>query len=235
MKILGTDRDCLGLRDNIHIEQLSTNQLVGETTRGIQKLNFLVKRGAKPQRLQFERLQTEFKEAIKRYGQMQNQVALRLRAHALQPTHSLDDEYEQDNELEERAQLIAKQKQMQRELDYEKDMLQEREKRIKQIEEDVLDVNEIMRELSAMVHDQGEVVANIEDNIERVHTDVNMGRQQLEQASRYQNSRRRKLCWCASVAFVVALIIIGLIIVEFVTLSPAPPTPAPTTPPSLLQ
>jgi len=53
------------------VGQLSTKQVVSQTTREIQKLNFLVKKSAKPQRLQFERLQNEFKEAIKRYGQVQ--------------------------------------------------------------------------------------------------------------------------------------------------------------------
>jgi t-SNARE complex subunit (syntaxin) len=60
--------------------------------------------------------------------------------------------------LDEKARLIAKQKQAQRELNFEREMMLERERRIKQIEEDVLDVNEIMRELGTMVHDQGEVV-----------------------------------------------------------------------------
>ncbi|XP_059490611.1 syntaxin-7 [Neocloeon triangulifer] len=233
LRLLGTDRDSAGLRDTIHVGQLSTKQVVGQTTKEIQKLNFLVKRGSKPQKLQFERLQTEFKDAIKRYGQIQTQVAMKLRAHALVRPQTMEEEYEQTgDELEERAQLIAKQKQMKRDLEFEKEIMLERERRIKQIEEDVLDVNEIMRELSTMVHDQGEVVGSIEDNIERVHTDVAMGRQELEQASRYQNKRRRKLCWCASIAAVVALIIIGSIVIKFISLEPIVPpvtTPAPST------
>jgi hypothetical protein len=70
--------------------------------------------------------------------------------------------------------------------------------------------------------------ATIEDNIERVHTDVNMGRQQLEQASRYTSQRRRKLCWLILVAFVVALIIVGSIVIKFIDIAPSPP-PTPTT------
>jgi hypothetical protein len=85
-------------------------------------------------------------------------VANRLRAHALARTPSYEEEYEQGDDLDEKARLIAKQKQAQRELDFEREMMLERERRIKQIEEDVLDVNEIMRELGTMVHDQGEVV-----------------------------------------------------------------------------
>lgn len=49
-----------------------------------------------------------------------------------------------------------------RELAFEKDMLLERELSIKKIEADILDVNEIMRELGALVHNQEELVGKID-------------------------------------------------------------------------
>lgn len=48
------------------------------------------------------------------------------------------------------------QKQVQHSLEFEQGMLQERESRIRQIEDDVLDVNQIMRELSTLINQQGE-------------------------------------------------------------------------------
>jgi regulator of PEP synthase PpsR (kinase-PPPase family) len=66
--------------------------------------------------------------------------------------------YEDANDeqrLTEEAEQIAAQKSLQRELEFEQEMLLEREQRIKQIESNILDVNEIMRDLGAMVHDQG--------------------------------------------------------------------------------
>jgi len=86
------------------------------------------------------------------------QVAIRLRAHALVRTPLPEEDYEQEDQVEETARLIAQQRQVKRELEHEQEMVLERERRIRQIEEDVLDVNEIMRELGTMVHDQGEVV-----------------------------------------------------------------------------
>lgn len=53
---------------------------------------------------------------------------------------------------------LQQQVQLSRELAFEQDMLIDREARIRQIEADVLDVNQIMRELSALVHEQGENV-----------------------------------------------------------------------------
>lgn len=51
-----------------------------------------------------------------------------------------------------------KQKQVQQSLQFEQSMLKEREQRVRQIEEDVLDVNQIMRELNTLINQQGEVI-----------------------------------------------------------------------------
>jgi t-SNARE domain-containing protein 1 len=158
---------------------MSTNQIVAQTTRDLQRLTAVVRRAGKTQRLQVERLTAEFKEAVQRYGQAQKvciltfklcflldsycftqQMATRLRASALVRSPVLMEEEErQDTELEEQQRLLAKQRQLQREMEFEHGMLQERERRMRQIEEDILDVNEIMRELSVMVHDQGESIS----------------------------------------------------------------------------
>jgi flagellar motility protein MotE (MotC chaperone) len=70
-------------------------------------------------------------------------------------------EYSDDDQqrLIEEAEQTAAQKSLQRELEFEQEMLLEREQRIRQIEEDILDVNEIMRELGAMVHEQGDIIS----------------------------------------------------------------------------
>lgn len=48
--------------------------------------------------------------------------------------------------------------QAQRNLEFEQELIVEREYRIKQIESDILDVNQLMRELGALVHEQGSQV-----------------------------------------------------------------------------
>jgi t-SNARE complex subunit (syntaxin) len=51
---------------------------------------------------------------------------------------------------------------------------------------DINDVNQIFKELGAMVHDQGVVVDSIEASVEKTETFVNDGASQLRQASNYQ-------------------------------------------------
>lgn len=47
---------------------------------------------------------------------------------------------------------------MHRTLEFQQGLLLEREDRIKRIEGDILDVNQIMRELAALVHQQGDTI-----------------------------------------------------------------------------
>jgi len=80
-----------------------------------------------------------------------------LSGQTLGTTSEYDDEEEQ--RLTEEAERTAAQKSLQRELQFEQEMLLEREQRIRQIEGDVLDVNEIMRELGAMIHEQADTIS----------------------------------------------------------------------------
>lgn len=119
-----------------------------------------------------------------------------------------EDESERLLAVERRQQA---QKLMQRELEFEAGLIEERTERIQAIENDIIDVNKIMRDLSAMVQQQGEVVGkrnpdnfenqrlkhfvlnwlnlfsgSIEDGIENVHGNVELGRQELDKAAGYQ-------------------------------------------------
>jgi hypothetical protein len=61
---------------------------------------------------------------------------------------------------EDEQQLLSKQKMVAKDLEFEQGLLIEREQVIKQIENDILDVNQIMRELGAMVHLQSDTISN---------------------------------------------------------------------------
>merc|ERR1711970_16419 len=89
--------------------------------------------------------------------------------------------------------------------------LHERGRSIAQLEADIGDVNQIFKDLAAMVHDQGEMVDSIEANVETASIRVNEGTDQLRQAERYQNKARRKKVILAIIGAIVLAIIIGVI------------------------
>lgn len=128
---------------------------------------------------------------------------------------------------------------MQQNLQFEQSMLKEREKRVRQIEEDVLDVNQIMRELNTLINQQGENIGRflidinkkclsyhhvftllfaivfpdtIEGSIDHVAGDVEAGRSELVKAAEYQAKYRRKVVILLIIAVIIGLIVTGLVV-----------------------
>ena len=64
--------------------------------------------------------------------------------------------------------------------------LQEREKSIRQLESDIVDMNTIFKDLATMVHEQGEMVDSIEVHVGDAAVRVNEGTTQLRQAEQYK-------------------------------------------------
>ena len=102
-----------------------------------------------------EKLEENFKEAITRYYSLQKDLANKQKSNLLVSV-SIENDYTPEEESEQQRQA-----QLARELAFEQDMLLEREARIKQIEADVLDVNEIMRELGSLVYAQTETIGRL--------------------------------------------------------------------------
>jgi len=89
--------------------------------------------------------------------------------------------------------------------------VRQREQQVRQLESDILDVNQIFKELAHMVHEQGEVIDSIEANVESAQIQVEEGVRQVSQAATYQNAaRRKKLYMC--IALAVIALVFGLII-----------------------
>ena len=54
-----------------HITQLSTNKVVTQTIKDIGRLTVLMRGGDKQQKLQIEKLTSDFKDAVQKYSDMQ--------------------------------------------------------------------------------------------------------------------------------------------------------------------
>ena len=80
--------------------------------------------------------------------------------------------------------MAQTQLQMEEEVDLED--LREREQSIRKIESDIVDVNQIFKDLATMVHAQGEVIDSIEANVESAAIQVQEGASQLSKARDYQ-------------------------------------------------
>ncbi|XP_057285809.1 t-SNARE domain-containing protein 1 isoform X6 [Pezoporus wallicus] len=79
---------------------------------------------------------------------------------------------------------------------------------------DMLDVNQIIKDLASMVHEQGDTIDSIEANIETASSNVESANEQLAKASQHQLRARKMKCCLLSVALAVLLFIVIIIAVS---------------------
>ena len=64
------------------------------------------------------------------------------------------------------------------------------------------DVNQIFKDLSLMVHEQGDMIDNIECNVEDAHDRVEEGNKQLVQARKHQVIATADIFCCLIIAYI---------------------------------
>lgn len=94
----------------------------------------------------------------------------------------LDDEDQFSNS----QTMQQRQAQITMESDVNLSQLREREAALRKLENDIVDVNMIFKDLAVMVHDQGEMIDSIESNVEQVQIRVNTANEHLESAKKNQ-------------------------------------------------
>lgn len=87
-------------------------------------------------------------------------------------------------------------------------IVQQREKEISHIVRSIQDLNEIFKDLSTMIVDQGTILDRIDYNIEHASVQVEKGLQQLQKAEKYQKKNRKMYIICVLALLIVILIII---------------------------
>lgn len=107
----------------------------------------------------------------------QQQIAAKLKGILLVNASQQDDIDQDASASNKDADYLfhQKQKSMQKTLEYEQTILKEREVRMRQIEVDVLDVNQIMNELNQFVHQQGEDIRELKIFSILVHSQSILG------------------------------------------------------------
>ncbi|XP_055628290.1 syntaxin-12 [Toxorhynchites rutilus septentrionalis] len=217
-RTVGTTKDNQSLRDKVHEMQTGTNQRVSTTSKDLQRLTVVVRRGDKQQKLQVEKLTSDFKHVLQMYSKSQQVIAAKMKQILLVNVSQQDDisrdslGYGDTANNQDRQLLQQQQQQIQQSLEFEQDMLLEREQRFRQIEADVLDVNQIMKELSGLTYQQAEVIDTIENTIETTVANVESGRSELAKAAESQNKYRRKVLILLLIAVILGIIVTGIIV-----------------------
>ncbi|KAB5586748.1 hypothetical protein PHYPO_G00005120 [Pangasianodon hypophthalmus] len=215
---LGSRPDTPELQDRLQQMQHYTNQLAKETNKHLKELGSLPLPQSpseqRQQRIQKDRLMNDFSAALNNFQVVQRRAAEREResmARARAGSRVLVEESNQDEQLvtfEKNEDSGPFQSQVEEEPITEEDLelIKERETNIRQLEADIMDVNQIFKDLAVMIHDQGDIIDSIEANVESAEVHVEHGTEQLQRAAYYQRKSRKRMCILALVLSLVVTV-----------------------------
>ncbi|XP_034524577.1 t-SNARE domain-containing protein 1 isoform X2 [Ailuropoda melanoleuca] len=172
LRSLGTPNDTQELRESLHTAQQETNKTIAASTSAMRQMTELLRGCSRQERLQLERLRTQLSDAIQCYGVVQKKIAEKSRA--LLPTAQRGGKQQQSPqttfaELPDDEKIFnggdsmwQGQEQVLLPEITEEDLeaIRLREEAILQIESDLLDVNQIIKDLASMVSEQGDAIGS---------------------------------------------------------------------------
>ncbi|XP_041423973.1 t-SNARE domain-containing protein 1 isoform X2 [Xenopus laevis] len=204
LRSLGTASDTQELRDRLHFTQQETNNTITTSTKSIRQLSEFVQ-GSCRDRLQLERIKSQLSDIIQRYGVVQKKIADKsksllcaeqknIKQSPQAPFSDLADDEKIFNGGDEAWQSQKQTQDLTEISEEDLDQIHQKEEALKLIESDVLDVNQIMKDLASIVYEQGDTIDSIESNIETASSNVESVNRQLAKASQHQRRTLRMTC-----------------------------------------
>uniref|UniRef100_A0A8C6F1L6 t-SNARE domain containing 1 n=1 Tax=Monodon monoceros TaxID=40151 RepID=A0A8C6F1L6_MONMO len=171
LRSLGTPSGTQELRDSLHTVQQQTNHAIAASASALKQMAEILRGCSRQERLQLDRLKTQLSDAIQSYGVVQKKIAEKSRA--LLPTAQRVGKQQSPQapfaELSEDEKIFnggdgvwqAQGQALLPEITEEDlEAIRLREEAILQIESDLLDVNQIIKDLASMVSEQGEAIGS---------------------------------------------------------------------------
>ncbi len=130
--------------------------------------------------------------------------------------HWIRDEHDDDEGGESvpllSQQQIQKIKTFDNQVTFNEAMIQERDQELRHIEQSIVEVNEIFRDLGSLVNEQQYMLDNIETNVSNTETHLQGAARELSTANQYQKRYRKRMFWMTVIGVAVVLFILLYII-----------------------
>ncbi|KAG8005380.1 Syntaxin-12, partial [Nibea albiflora] len=140
-----------------------TNQLAKETNKHLKELGSIPLPSSpseqRQQKIQRERLMNDFSTALNNFQAVQRRAAEKEKesiARARAGSRLSEVYVKEPTNQEDWSQITTQTEEAFTEEDLE--LIKERETNIRQLESDIMDVNQIFKDLAVMIHDQGEMI-----------------------------------------------------------------------------
>ncbi|KJX99940.1 snare domain-containing protein [Zymoseptoria brevis] len=218
--LLGTRRETDRVRERVQDLLSETGDGFKEIGEGLKKVQAWHDLGPS-QKYTSNKLSTEFKASLTEFQTLQRSALEKQRASASAARMALDEnegggatssgggQQQQQQQLQQQDLRLADQS----EVDFQETLIIERESEIRNIESSVSELNELFRDVATMVHDQGQSLDIISENVTSTRDDTRNADQQLRTASRHQKSARGKACCLLMIlAIVLAVVILAVLL-----------------------
>lgn len=161
----------------------------------------------------------EFKASLTEFQTLQRQALEKQRASATAARTALEEGAQGNADGAQGGQQLQQQEQEQlrladqSEVDFQESLIVERESEIRNIEQSVGELNELFRDVAHMVHEQGQSLDIISDNVVNTRDDTRGADQNLRTASRHQrNARNKACCLLLLLAIVLTVVILAAVL-----------------------
>lgn len=222
LQSLGMPGDTQELRDSLHTVQQETNRTIAASAGALKQTAELLRGCPQQERLQLDRLKTQLSDAVQRYGVVQKKIAEKSRA--LLPTAQRGGKQQSPQaafaELADDEKIFNggdgvwpghEQALLPEITEEDLEAIRLREEAILQIESDLLDVNQIIKDLASMVSEQGEAIDSIEAGLEAASSHTEAASELLAGASRHQLRRRKVKCFLLAAGVTILLVIVLIV------------------------
>uniref|UniRef100_A0A6B2LFI8 t-SNARE coiled-coil homology domain-containing protein n=1 Tax=Arcella intermedia TaxID=1963864 RepID=A0A6B2LFI8_9EUKA len=208
---LGKKYDGQTMREELNNKMNRALKLLKETQDSLRKLQS-ISGGSKDRKQKVEKLTKDFETKLQIPF---NQLLASTRKEMSQiPIDRFGQEDDAGNYAE--LQRLIEQQQEHMALEdaaaFQDTIIYEREKEINFIQGQMLQVNDIFKELAGLVQEQGTGLNSIMDNISTVNQNVVVAKEEVQDANEYSKSSRKKLIIIAVVVIVIVLVAVGVVL-----------------------
>ncbi|KAL1411264.1 SNAP receptor [Vanrija albida] len=219
---LGAGGDGPQLRTALHNLTESTRDMVKRSTEDVKVLAAFPTGGAgqaarKPIQAKLSREYTAALQGFQRAQRLsveKQRTTVEVQKRAVEEADEAHHEPRGSVELEQvqtQTQALAPQI-SQHELEFQEQLIAERESEIREIESGIHELNDIFRDLGAIVEHQGGLIDNIESNITNVAAHTSSAAEELTTAHEYQRKAgRRALCLLLILVVVILVVLLAIL------------------------
>ncbi|OAF64849.1 hypothetical protein A3Q56_07430 [Intoshia linei] len=189
---------------NLHKLEDEANDFVGTALTTFRNLSANYDPKNSLQKSRHDEIKNEFRSTAQELHTLQKKIANNLR----KENDKMLDWKDQDDEttklldnpnLQKSAAFIEEDEAQLRKLNQE-------DETIRKIEKDMIDINQVFRDLNNIIHEQGENIDTIESNIEMTEQHVQKADKDLTQGLRHKQKARKNKLICFIIIFIVIVI-----------------------------